>query len=57
MAQVALKQGLIQFAFMKYLELASVGYLNAHINIIYLLEVYGLEAMGMDDNSWNPATL
>lgn len=57
MAQVALKQGLIQFAFMKYLELASVGYMNAHTNIIYLLEVYGLEAMGMGDNSWNPASL
>jgi hypothetical protein len=53
MAQVALQRGLTTFALIKYMELSMVGYENAFVNLLYLLEVYKQEALNMYQHSWS----
>jgi len=53
MAQIALKRGLITFAMIKYMELSMIGYENAFVNLLYLLEVYKHEALNMVQHSWS----
>ena len=51
-AQLALRRGLFSFAMVKYMELGMIGYENAFINLLYLLEVYNNEALALRKNSW-----
>ena len=54
MAAFAVNRVQIRFAMIKYMELAMIGYHNAYINLLYLLEVYGEDALGMKIVSWSP---
>lgn len=41
------------FAFVKYIQLMMVGYRNAFINALYLVEVYEKELFNFGVNSWS----
>jgi hypothetical protein len=41
------------FAFIKYIQLMMVGYRNAFINSLYLVEVYGKDLFKFNTNSWS----
>lgn len=41
------------FSFIKYVQLMLVGYKNAFINALYLVEVYGEDVFGFQKESWS----
>lgn len=43
------------FAFIKYIQLMMVGYKNAFINALYLVEVYGKQMFNFNVQSWSIA--
>ena len=54
MAEVALKQGKLAFAFFKYFELLFNSFEHSFINSLYLLEMYPKSVLGLTEKSWQP---
>lgn len=53
-ASYSLMHGNVAFAMVKYMELALVGYENAYVNLVYLLQVYGKNLLTFNALSWSP---
>lgn len=55
LSKIGIKAGKFMFSFIKYVQLMMVGYKNAFINSLYLVEVYGSELFKFDVTSWSAA--